>query len=314
MRQECFDEGTIQAFLDGELAADVSLRVSDHVAACGACALLLAEAEEETATVFAALEREFDALVPTRRLWTKINDSLAEERKQTSRWQRFWTSIAAQIANPSIAVAAGVLIVLGFFALISGLRSDSVDQTVARVQNPLIPDITQQSNINPPLNPPMKVDPIFAKNPPVKFDDDDQKQNTPVYRTVKRENNSQNNLRRLAVQANYAENSNQPKIKDQRPKTENLQYLPGEESYVKTIVTLTQTVEGQKENVLRPSARVAFERDLAVVDDAIKKMKTEVRKNPRNDSAKRVLYSSYQNKIDLLNSVAERNELMASLK
>jgi hypothetical protein len=77
---------------------------------------------------------------------------------------------------------------------------------------------------------------------------------------------------------------------------------------------LSQTVENQKDSVLRPSMRVSFERDLAVVSDAIDKMKKEVRKNPRNESAKQVLYSSYQNKIDLLNSVAERNELMASLK
>ncbi len=65
---------------------------------------------------------------------------------------------------------------------------------------------------------------------------------------------------------------------------------------------------------MSPSVRVSFERDLAVVDDSIKKMKDVVRKNPKNQAAKQVLYSSYQNKIDLLNSIAEREELMASMQ
>ena len=92
-------------------------------------------------------------------------------------------------------------------------------------------------------------------------------------------------------------------------------YLPGEESYVKTIASLSRTVDEQKEaGVLRPSQRVSFERDMAVVNDAIARMKKEVKRNPRNESAKQVLYSSYQNKIDLLNSVSQKEELIASIR
>jgi len=124
------------------------------------------------------------------------------------------------------------------------------------------------------------------------------------------------------------ENSRQP-IKSQKPNViidRNLQppvevesrttseNLLGEESYIKTIATLEKTVDSRKDEVLRASARFAFEKDLAVTNDAIKKMKAEVRKNPKNEAAKDVLRASYQNKIDLLNSVAEKTELMASLK
>ena len=66
--------------------------------------------------------------------------------------------------------------------------------------------------------------------------------------------------------------------------------------------------------MLRPSERIAYERDMALVDDAITKLRQEVRRNPRNESAKQVLYSSYQNKIDLLNSVSQKEELVASLR
>jgi len=91
-------------------------------------------------------------------------------------------------------------------------------------------------------------------------------------------------------------------------------YMPGEESYIKTISSLAKTVDKQKDTVMRPSQRIAYERDMAVVDDSISRMRNEVKKNPRNESAKQVLYSSYQNKIDLLNSVSQKEELMVSLR
>lgn len=90
--------------------------------------------------------------------------------------------------------------------------------------------------------------------------------------------------------------------------------MPGEESYVRTISSLKKTVEDQKDAVLRPSERIAYEKDLAVVNDTISKMRKEVRKNPKNESARQVLYNSYQNKIDLMNSVAQKEELVASLR
>ncbi|MBK9529349.1 MAG: hypothetical protein IPO41_13800 [Acidobacteria bacterium] len=53
---------------------------------------------------------------------------------------------------------------------------------------------------------------------------------------------------------------------------------------------------------------------MAMVDDSIAKMRKEVKRNPKNETARQVLYSSYQNKIDLLNSVAQKEELMASIR
>jgi hypothetical protein len=43
-------------------------------------------------------------------------------------------------------------------------------------------------------------------------------------------------------------------------------------------------------------------------------MRKVVRKNPRNQAARQILYSSYQDKIDLLKSSAQRSELMASVQ
>ena len=90
--------------------------------------------------------------------------------------------------------------------------------------------------------------------------------------------------------------------------------MPGEESYIRTIEELNTSVEMQKDRVLPPSSRIAFERDLAIVNDSISRMQQVVRRNPRDQAAKQILYAAYQNKIDLLNSVGEREELMASLR
>jgi hypothetical protein len=311
MMEKCYDSGTIQAFLDGELSPALTQKVTGHIALCDACASSLAEAEDETTLVFSALEREYDTLVPTHRLWAKINDSIAVQKKQSSVWQRFLAFVSIQISSPSFAVAAGVLIIFAIFAGVLSLQNPTnISELAKGEERPVSNSVLQTDSTE-------SSDKILSSNPPdfltVSTPNEKESKSPKVYPAVKRENDGQRNVKNLVANANYT-SSDQPKTKDQKPKTETAEYLPGEESYVKTIANLTQTVEGQKDAVLRPSAQVSFERDLAVVNDAIGKMKKEVRKNPRNESAKQVLYSSYQNKIDLLNSVAEKNELMASLK
>ena len=282
MSGKCCEIGIIQAFLDGELTPGQSSAVTNHIADCDACAVLLARAEEEMAVVFPALEREFNSLVPTQRLWTRINESIVEEKRRAPFWQKLWAGVILQVANPSIAAAAGVLIIFGLFAGIWSLRTNNSDvpQSVA-------------------VNSPKAVSPaVPVGSGPVVAGPSD---NVPAPAN-----------RPAAVRASYSAAPVKPSF--DRAAVVVPAYLPGEASYVKTIENLSQSVDSRKDTALRPSARINFERDMAVVNDAIKRMKGVVRKNPKNESAKQVLYSSYQNKIDLLNSVAEKEELMASLK
>jgi len=281
----CLDTGTIQAFLDGELASAAASKVSAHIAACDACASQLAAAEEESAFVFSVLEREMDALVPTQRLWNKINDSIEVERHNAPFWQQAWAYISIALSNPSIAVAAALVVVFGLFTVVMVNRQQPSVATV----NPPAPIANNGSGFTPVsvgpevVEPPKKVETVpsqgeFASLRP------ERRPGTDGPKALKRPN---------VVQATY---------------------IPGEGSYVKTIANLSQSVDNKKDSALRPSERISYERDMAVVDDAIAKMKKEVRKNPKNESAKQVLYTSYQNKIDLLNSVSQREELVASLK
>jgi hypothetical protein len=273
----------IQAFLDGELTHDESTRISGHVATCDSCAVMLAEAEEESALVFPALEREFNTLVPTQRLWNKINDSIETERGNRSIWHKAWAFLAVALANPTFAAAASILIVIGISAAVLLNRAPEQPQVAAVVA----PKTTVSSAVTNSPSGDVVVEP----------------RSTAPY-TVERASTRYDDRRITASTAVYKTSTS----------TNNAGYMPGEESYVKTISSLSKTVETQKSETLRPSERIAYERDMAVVDDAIAKMRKEVKKNPRNESAKQVLYSSYQNKIDLLNSVSQKGELMASLR
>ncbi len=88
MNDNCFEIGIIQAFLDGETSPDLSFKISGHMADCDNCARAMAEAEEESSLVFSVLDREFNSMVPTQRLWTSINESLAYEKNRTSFWDK----------------------------------------------------------------------------------------------------------------------------------------------------------------------------------------------------------------------------------
>ncbi len=289
MRQDCLEIGTIQAFIDGELGSKDVTRVSAHVAVCDSCAFMLGEAEDESAVVFPALEREFNSLVPTQRLWNKINDSLTEERQSRPFWQKLWGTLSAGLLTPSMAAAASLIIVVGVVALALINRGLTPTQTAST--RPVVTSVSPSSSASTdrvisPTTPESTIDPVA---PPARIERAD-------YRPV--------------VHRSPATVSDVPAA----AKDTSSAYMPGEESYVRTIASLSRTIADQKDNTIRGSERMSFERDLAVVDDAITKMRAEVRKNPRNESAKQVLYSSYQNKIDLLNSVSQKEELVASLK
>jgi len=296
MTEKCFDIGTIQAFLDGELLSEKSESVARHISFCNSCAGLLAEAEEESAIAFSALEQEFNTLVPTQRLWTKINDSIGREKKS------FWESVFAFALQPSTAAFAGLLFVAALFVALLSMKTDepknyvnlnnenkqSITFTASPIQEPTSVTAPQKLSVRNNVE--------NAKFNQAKND----------YRVTKT-NFVKNEIKKSNVKRDPRKTTDEQLRTTDKP-------LSGEESYIKTIATLTESVKNRKDEVLNPSARFALERDLAVTDDAIKKMRLEVKQNPNNEAAKQILRASYQNKIDLLNSVADKNELMASIK
>lgn len=302
MNDKCLGIGAIQAFLDGETAPELSFAITEHTAKCPKCAQIIAEAEEQNSLVFAMLDREMDVLVPTQRLWSSIAVALAEEKKQVSIWAKLRQGLLTAFASPSIAVAASVVLVFAIFAAVWTLRTP-----VSPLNGPEVAGVTPTRSANSTSTEEINTtatEPIPSGNGPIQ---------------VGTTNLPPSKVAELVRTANYrAENRPvraEPAMARQPVAVSPVdEYLPGEESYVRTIADLKQTVDGRKDLILDPSSRVAYERNIAVVNDNIKRMKDVVRKNPKNQAAKQVLYSSYQSKIDLLNSVVEREELMASMQ
>ncbi len=301
MMEKCFDEVILQAFLDNELALEQSQNVARHIADCDSCAILLAQVEEETSFTFNALEEEFNTLIPTNRLWTKINESIETQNRKASVWTRIWNF---KLNTANIAAFASLLLIIGVVSTLLIVKNNNSSNDTAEIK----PALTIETK------PPVQI------NTTAKVDDSRQDIQTPNVVPVKelKLNNSANQPFRVE-KANFVRTGPSQKTENKKPfisnpKPSSPQFLDGEESYINTIARLEKTVDGSKDEVLKPSARFAYEKDLAVVNDTITKMKQEVKKNPKNEGAKQVLFSSYQNKIELLNSVTQRSELMASMR
>lgn len=338
MKDKCYDIGTIQAFLDGELADRKLDEAARHIAACDACSRLLAEAEDESSIACAALEQEFGALVPTQRLWTKINDSIESERAT------FWRTVRAFFMSPAAATCAGLLIVFGFtlayFEAYENYRNyagAAAATTAAAEEEP--PPSARRVEIESfemanaaETSGAAKASETFPGEPAAAAVKQPSRQQAALAATTATmtaataparssykiinagiKTNARAESFGAASGGRFAANETLPASAAARRRAEPA-LIAGEESYVNTIAALEKNVDQRKDEVLRPSERFAYENDLAIVDDAIRKVKSEVKRNPKNEAAKEALIASYRHKIDLLSSVSEKSELLAGLK
>lgn len=298
MKKKCFHEGIIQAYVDGELAPDLSRSVLRHAATCDACAGLLTKAEDESALVFTALEQELGVFVPTERLREKVFASIREieRKKQRSIWQKLSESLAFldfDFGSPivvalscTIMFAGTFVVAMKFYPRMPSLNEVAVDggQLVPMPMVVTGPNVSDESQEKNGLRPDVPIERIA--------------------KIRKSHRNSRRNRNYTYINA----------VNRQGPKTPKGPAIEGEDSYLQTIAALGNDFKENKDDILAPGERVAFEKDLAIVNDAIMRLRAEVGKNPNNIAAKRILKATYQSKIDLLNSVVEKNELMASMQ
>jgi hypothetical protein len=80
--------------------------------------------------------------------------------------------------------------------------------------------------------------------------------------------------------------------------------LPGEKSYLRTIAALDSTIKSNN-RPMRPTLRAEYERNLALVDRALAAARTAAKNNPDDPDAAEFVFSAYQSKVDLLNTVAD---------
>jgi hypothetical protein len=75
--RNCFDEGTLQSWFDGELDANAAANVTAHLHPCAACAEAATTLEAENLMLAESLSAEFAAAIPTERLRQRVDAAVA---------------------------------------------------------------------------------------------------------------------------------------------------------------------------------------------------------------------------------------------
>ncbi|MEP6921936.1 MAG: hypothetical protein ABI967_12490 [bacterium] len=288
--RECLDEGTLQSYFDRELFGERMESASLHLASCSNCALAAQDLQRELGLVAAAFVPEFSDAVPTERLRQRIDAAIAGlpyETKATAPVGAasgdWWPSFAALVAlTPQRAFGyAGLAAVLAFAAIFGVIQ---LRQGNPSVQNPeLVAKAT-----NPPVTKTLGVEDtaatvaqapapvIVVATPKARFE-------RPVFRNA--------SFKSQPVKASNA--------------VANVKLLPGERSYLKTIAALDSTIKSTTNLPMRPALQAEYERNLALVDRALAATRDAAKKNPNDPDAAEFMFTAYQNKVNLLNTVAD---------
>ena len=299
--RECIEEGILQSYVDDELSPAMAASVAEHLSACASCAEAATLAADETAMFSTAFDAERSLEVPTLRLRERLDEAIAELNRPaqlTSR--RPGLNIGGRLAafaglfkiSPQRALGFASLIALVAFAAIFAVlrlnqtgQSDGSPSAVVADNNQVRPAATP--NIAPTPAP----TPADTENGTVPVNGGPGGKNTQP-----RNSKPKKQVKPSLVPA-----------PEELPKDElAVKPLPGEENYMKAIDSLATEIAAGGETALKPSLRAEYERNLAIVDQAIVQTRRAARRNPQDADAAEFLFSSYESKLQLLNAVAEQ--------
>lgn len=269
----CLDEGTLQAYFDGELSIEAMESATSHLAACSTCALAAQEIEQETSLLTEAFAAEFNASVPTERLRQRIDAAVLGVRVEAAQAAMdapragLFSSLFSFRSSRSLGYAS--LVVLIAFAVVVAVVKM---RTATPVQAPPAGEVAQ----NGPA----------PQSSPARQQDETPVPATPVAikRTPKRV--IPHNSPRPSGEANH------------------VKLIPGERSYLQAIARLNSAIKSDKQ-AMRPALQVEYERNLAVVDRAIAATRSAAKSNPNDPDAADFMFAAYQSKVDLLNTIAD---------
>ncbi len=297
----CLDEGMLQAYMDGELAPAQRETCAAHLATCAICAELAHEAEHEYALCATAFAPVLSVPAPTARLRVRLEDALAGLQAPPRRIVaspvsrlRAWAAIfAASFAfKPRYAGAfASFLVAVALTVTLTMIRPKQPEQ-IAGNKEANLPGAPNADAGAPPL-------PKSASEKEIK-------------RSTNESTGAPAAKRKPFVNANYKQPAiHQPSAPDEVT-AQLAPLLPDEKKYMTTIATLDAAIKAQGQGALPPSLRAEYERNLALVDQAIISTRVAARRNPQDANVKEFLRAAYQNKVDLLTTVADQTQLIAA--
>lgn len=286
MRDLCLDEGTLQSYCDGELEPEMLKKVESHLSSCSSCREAVQEVESEMATSANAFAAEMALSVPSERLRARLDEAIAGLRARPSLelsprnrlrdWLGSFSSVLDLAPRRAIAFASVLaLVVLVAIAGVVLMRQRGPESGLALVEG----------NEGEPA------ELVFTG----KGNDAEPTANVPIVKTseVRRVPRPRSQRTANTVQINAAH-----------------RMLPGEKNYLQAITLLTDAIEINGENSLKPTLLADYKRNLEVVNHAIAASQVTARTNPASPDAAEMLFAVYQSKLDLLSVVAEQTRPM----
>lgn len=319
MKRKCLNDGTVQAYADGELSPELMREASAHLASCSSCAAALSTVEGEIALLSAAFAPDTSLVVPTetlrRRLDAAIENAAIEKVEATpgigarrridagQGLKRFVGTlfvpfvVAPQRAGALAALFAGVAF-LSLFAIIQ-LRRPDINSVRDGAGRPVAATLSSPAAAGriPAAAPPVAVTNNGASAPPVGYSETSAPE-------MKRPRSHQEAKAGAVRRSAPAVSPDEGAIARQKS-------VPGEEQYEQAIASLSRAIAAGGDAVLGPSMRADYERNLAVVDKAIAETRRAAVRNPQDADATQFLFSAYQSKVDLLMAVADQAQSSA---
>jgi hypothetical protein len=287
---ECLSEEILQRFLDGELSTGNVESVSSHLASCPACAFAAQQMAMENNMVAAALAPEFETNVPTERLRRRIDAAMAEVRS----------------VNPGAVQVTALSNLRGWFRSVSDVFSLSPQRAfgyaglVAVLAFAVIFAVVQRRNFQPtPDNQSIatiKTGPDNATTGVATTTGSERPSPSTEVVTGLTNNGGSRRPRNTSARAPFPRNTT--------TLANHVKLLPGERSYLQTIAELDSTIKLDRGG-MKPALQAEYERNLAFVDRALAAARTAAKSNPNDRDAAEFMFSAYQSKVDLLNTVAD---------
>lgn len=333
--KNCLDEGTLQAYLDGELSPATMKDASAHVAACSACASAVREAEAELDMFAIAFADDASLVVPTARLRERLDTAIAElspalppraaSVETKPRLARLFAALAATLVpTPARATAFAslvALVVVGIVVapVIRERRTNNSSSELAAKRDlpaPAASIATTQPNTttgeaatssatneNAPVAPDSSIAATANKN----ANDATASRNSGDARVLDAGFKPSRDARTIATRR--AKTPAATGAEGERKADEKDLALPGEENYLIAIASLNRVIDAGGAAAMPPALRADLERNVADLDMAISASRRRAQRNPQDKDAADFLFAAYQSKVELLRTVADQSQM-----
>jgi hypothetical protein len=270
----CIEEGTLQAWFDGELAPNEAAHVAAHLNICAQCAAAATTVEAEGLILSEALATEFAAPVPTAALRRRLDSAVARLHQvppvSASRWSAFAELFSFRpLAYASVAAMIVLAAIIGFVYLNRDKTNSIANNNRPQPVTPAPQESPEQIAQQPPGVVP---NPVSSRSP----------EPTVAYKP-------------------------KPKRLTQTAEPDATSLAWQQRQYESAIAKLNQALKTQPP--MRPALQVEYEYNIAVIDSAIATTRDAARKNPKDPLANQFMLAAYQSKVDFMNQIADARGL-----